>query len=251
MRVIITGDVHGNTAFLNHVVNQAHKHGITKVVVCGDFGLWTHYEGGVRFIDTVNDNCRERGVQVYAIGGNHENWPHWNWFVENMPQDKYGFAMLRSHVLLAPRVHSWRWTSKRFLSVGGAVSVDRDYRTPGQSWWPEEQITDEEVDFAIKTNPARPDYLITHDCSNRTPFRDRLKPDLDSQIHRQRIDRVIDALVPKMHFHGHMHTWYDWHNWAGGSEWVQTYGLECDGMQESWGILDLDENKFTPNTDIR
>ena len=95
------------------------------------------------------------------------------------------------------------------------------------------------------------DYLLTHDCSDRTPWRSRLKPDIDSQIHRQRIDRVLDGIKPAYHFHGHMHQRYDWMNRVGAEDWTQTYGLECNAELDSWGILDLDTDEFTFASDLR
>jgi hypothetical protein len=108
------------------------------------------------------------------------------------------------------------------------------------SWWPQEQITDAEI--AGVRGPA--DYLFTHDCSNATPWRERLKPDFESQIHRQRIDTVLQEAKPKMHFHGHMHTKYDWHNRVGGDKWTHTFGLDMDGEFYCYGILDLETDTF-------
>lgn len=253
-KIMVVGDTHGNTPDAVRTVKRAKKHGVKKIVVVGDFGLWDHFEDGVRFLDALNEQLRRDGTKLYAVGGNHENWLRWNWYVENNPATDEGFAYLRSHIYLVPKTHHWQWYGKTMAAAGGAVSVDKKYRLekeqstglgPNTLFWWDEQLTDDQVkDFPEQ----KVDYLFTHDCSNATPFRGRIKPDMDSQIHRQKIDKIIAKSAPEMHFHGHMHTKYDWmnlQNTIAGAKYIQTYGLECDGMYWNWGILDTETNEFT------
>jgi predicted phosphodiesterase len=240
MKVLVAGDWHGNTKHAINMVKEASKAGAKKIVQVGDFGLWTHYEDGIRFLDQLNEAARREGVKIYAVGGNHENWDHWDWFVKNMPKSYHGFAYLRSHVLLAPRVHYWGWEGKKFLMVAGAVSVDKQWRVEGHTWWRNEEITDEMVDSIH----GKVDYLVTHDCSNRTPWKGRLKPDMDSLANRQRIDAILGRVKPEMHFHGHMHTRYVWENLVADNHYTKTIGLDMDGTWDSWGILDINTGEF-------
>jgi predicted phosphodiesterase len=254
---MILGDVHGNTPFTTSIVKRAKRHGAKKIIQLGDFGLWSHMEDGVKFLDTVNEQLRRDGVKLYAVGGNHENWIHWNWHLNNSPKDDYGFAMVRTHIRLAPRTHIWRWGDKTFAMAAGGVSIDRDYRLSREKsigsnmlWWEDEQLTDAEVDAFPE---RKVDFLFTHDCSNKTPFYNRLKPDYESQIHRQRIDKILSRCAPEFHFHGHMHTKYDWINMINsivGVHYVQTYGLAHDGEYWNWGILNTENNtfEFCPST---
>lgn len=264
IRLLIQGDSHGQPGDIIPKIYKAGDYKIQHVLVCGDFGLWTHMADGQSFLDEVNEAARINNLTVYAVGGNHENWDHWNWFTANMPTAK-GWAMVRRRVLLAPKAHRWKWAGKEFIAAGGAVSVDKDYRLakergglyhdkdwgtytdmgkgtgPRTLWWHNEQLLDADVDV-IKTW-GKADYLITHDCSNYTPFRDRLKPDMDSQIHRQRIDEVLKSVQPSLHFHGHMHTKYDWVNeYSGGG--ARTIGLEAFRDPNSWGVLDVEEGSW-------
>lgn len=257
IRVLIQGDSHGNVKDIIPKIYTAGKHGIQHVLVVGDFGLWTHKADGHEFLDEIQDAARINNLSVFAVGGNHENWDHWNWIVENMPTSN-GFAMARRRVLLAPKAHKWTWGKKTFVGAGGAVSVDRSYRLaaergevfgmrksgPKTLYWPNEQLLDADVE-TIKTF-GKADYLITHDCSNHTPWKSRLKPDIDSQIHRQRIDEVLKSTQPKMHFHGHMHERYDWFNNYSGQnlqtgEGARTLGLEAFTDFNSWGVLEVEE----------
>jgi Icc-related predicted phosphoesterase len=258
MKLMMVGDTHGNTRSLMHSIKVAGDHNIQHLLVLGDFGLWDHFLDGVAFLDDINEYAQANALTVYAIGGNHENWDHWNWYVENMPKGGKGWAMVRRRVALAPRIHTWKWDNTRFLGIGGAVSIDKEYRLQAEAqrsgpktlFWPNEEFTDEDVASVEKMdveNGFHPDVLVSHDCSTYTPFRERLKPDLDSQIHRQRIDRVLKHTKPDFHFHGHMHTKYDWINTMvhGFQHGTQTYGLECDGMWNNYGIFDTETKEFT------
>lgn len=254
MKIMLVGDTHGEINSIKPKLMEAGKQKIQHVLVVGDFGVWTHFMDGQIFLDEVQELARINKLNVYAIGGNHEHWDHWNWYVDNLPKSK-GFALVRSRVLLAPKVHNWRWDNKTFVGAGGAVSIDREWRLqyensrsghgPLTMYWPNEQLTDEDVKTIEDWN-IKADYLISHDCSNKTPFGHRLKPDLDSQIHRQRIDRVLRATKPELQFHGHMHEQYDWLNLDtfGHEHGTQTYGLENDLGHNSWGILDTQTDKF-------
>lgn len=272
MKILVAGDTHGNTEFaMRHAIN-AREFGISHVVIVGDFGLWDHELDGVQFLDDLSEVAARNHLNFYAIGGNHENWDNWNWYVENAPKDKRGFAYVRRHVLLAPKAHKWKWDGKQFICAGGAVSVDAENRRlmekgydiwrgrfnrskapgPRTMWWPNEQLTDEDVREIVSWHRTA-DYLFTHDCSNSTPWKNRLKDDPESQIHRQRIDRVIQATKPFMHFHGHMHEQYQWINslrvdqsdeYPEGWHDVETFGLEHNKRLNSWGVLDTQTDEF-------
>lgn len=251
MRILVAGDIHGNTRAGLQLIGHAIAHKAEIIVQCGDFGLWPGFDG-MDYLDTLNANLREHNRNLIFVDGNHEDHDQLEWIDKHNPRSKSGHVYLRSNILHAPRGSYWKWGNKYFMAVGGAVSIDKQWRTPGKSWWAGEQLTDDQAYGIVKkmndrrTN-GRPDvdYLFTHDCSDKTPFHGRLKPDLDSKIHRQRMDAVIEAVRPTIHFHGHMHTKYDWQNpISNGTHWVQTYGLECDGMYDNWGILDTDTDTF-------
>lgn len=266
MKVLAMGDPHGDYANVRPKIFQAAEAGIQHIVVCGDFGLWTHEYEGHRFLDKINRAADLAELSIYVIAGNHENHDHWQWYLDNMPRSR-GWAYVRDRILIAPKAHKWEWAGKQFVGAGGAVSIDAAHRLQKESgfyydewkgrhvqrspeprtlWWPDEQLTDDDVK-TIDGWKLKADYLITHDCSNRTPFYDRLKPDMDSQIHRQRIDEVLKATLPDMHFHGHMHNKFDWVNMVptdNDVHYTQTYGLEHNQSADSWGTLDVETGRF-------
>lgn len=256
------GDTHGQANTVKRKIDIAKRiGGIERILILGDFGLWWEY-AGVSFIDEINEYARANNITIFALPGNHENMKWWNATLDTMPTGAKGFAYLRTNVLLAPRTHVFKWGGRSMAIAGGAVSTDREWRqglergvdirydpprkvTPQKVWSEDEQLTDREVKRLLTEAIEPVDILFTHDCSNNTPFRGRFKPDLDSQIHRQRIDEVLKGLTPRLHFHGHMHTKYEWENRVGGDNWTTTYGLECNDDYWSWGVLDLSDGSFS------
>lgn len=265
MKIMLAGDTHGDIRNVAHKIDAAKKvGGIQRIVILGDYGCWWGFEG-VKFIDECNELAKKNNLQIFAIPGNHECYDLWNSIVDTAQKTgatSHGWAYARTHVLLSPRVHAFKWGGKRFVVAGGAVSIDKQYRLEYQAkkgkqiWSPDEQLTDDEVGQAQRyaNEYDKIDYFLTHDCSNRTPWHGRLKPDPDSQMHRDKIDCILGVLSPTMHFHGHMHTRYDWMNLVavenGQPHYTQTYGLECNRDFWSWGVLNTETDEFVFGPDL-
>lgn len=241
-KIIVAGDWHGNAHWAAQIVKRARELGISRIIQCGDFGLWDHTDDGVEYLDRLNLVCRENQVKVYWVDGNHENHDRLQWYDKHNAKDEVGRVYIRSNVLHLPRGIKWTYGSGRTLTaVGGAHSIDKGFRRAGVSWWAGEQLRDEEVKHKVKEGPI--DYLFTHDCPTNAPFLHRIKPDLDSQIHRQRMNDVGRKVQPKIWFHGHMHEKYEYF-FEHQTGLARVYGLEADGDQYNWGILFVNEERF-------
>lgn len=57
------------------------------------------------------------------------------------------------------------------MFVGGAYSIDKDWRTPGIDWWPDEELSYEELDKMFdKYVETKPRVMITHDCPTHVSY---------------------------------------------------------------------------------
>lgn len=57
------------------------------------------------------------------------------------------------------------------MYIGGAYSIDKDWRTPGIDWWPDEELSYEELDKMFdKYVEAKPRVMITHDCPTQVAY---------------------------------------------------------------------------------
>ncbi len=243
--MLIVGDTHGVNNYVYAKARIAKAMGIDRMIIVGDFGMWPGVEG-VAFLDDCNEAANEFDLKIYALPGNHEDHDQWDWWLNSkMPKSPSGFTHVRERVLISPKVHNWNWAGKRFFICGGAVSIDRKWRTEGKSYWPNETFSEDNLASVQKYKGPAIDYLFSHDCSNYTPWGFKLVPDSDSQENRHRIDKAIQALRPKMQFHGHMHAKYDWENFYNDAEYsTKTFGLDCNSEPDSWGVLDTSDDVF-------
>jgi hypothetical protein len=117
--------------------------------------------------------------------------------------------MIAPNVIYQPRgsVHEDE-DGTRFLFLGGAPSIDRDGRVEGESWWPEETITDAEHKRALSAKgPVH--VLVTHDAPAFPPgFSPKGSPGYQRDQNRsmKRIDALIKRHRPPLLVHGHWHT---------------------------------------------
>src|SRR5690606_8404466 len=116
-----------------------------------------------------------------------------------------------SHIRIAPRPHRWMWDGVSFLSVGGANSIDRRFRTEGDDWWSQEQITDVEVQEAIRGGHA--DVMVAHDAPLGIPLDTADGWDMASRSYAResgrQLRKVVNVVKPDVLFHGHFHTFFD------------------------------------------
>lgn len=239
---MVLGDCHGEGKFVRDKIFWAKKHGIERILQVGDWGIWTHEEEGVRFLDHVNAALRETGIKLYFLAGNHEQWDHLDWHEKNSPKDYSGHTFIRSHILYTGRVNRWTWDNKVFQAVGGAYSIDRNRRVVGKSLWLQETIPDNVV-YGLERAGRQADYLFTHDAPTCVPMAN-LKPDIESEIHRQKMDRIGKAVRPNLWFHGHYHKWMEY-SFVHQEGHTFVYGLDRDYQYYNHVILDTETDNVT------
>ena len=231
-KIMMAGDWHGNTAWAIKAVYEAVNNGCDVIVQLGDFGIWPG-PGGKRYLDDLNAVLESLDVMLYFVDGNHEDFTQ---FTDNKIVED-GTRKFRSNIYHLPRAFTWEWFGRKWMSLGGAFSVDKDFRVLNQSWWEEEQTTDEDVERAIAAGHV--DVLLTHDApldiveipginDANFPFHPKMLP--LAKENQARIKEVILALEPEEVWHGHFHVAYGRELvHAPGKEWT-IIGLACDGM---------------------
>lgn len=219
-RILIAGDWHGHEAWARRCIRQAAEQGIQLLVHLGDFGFWpasgTRYVGSYKqsYLWKVSQAAVDAGVELFVIPGNHEDYD----FLEQLDLDGDGRGIAAPNVLTLPRGYQFSVEEVSFTAVGGAVSVDKGSRSQGTSWWPQEEITDDQ-ELAIKRLPST-DVLLSHDAPSGylipglMPRREFIewvghRIATEAQAHRQRISRILESLTPSLLLHGHYHVDYE------------------------------------------
>lgn len=158
--IYVTGDIHGNPSderfkFLNKLTEE------DIIIFLGDFG----FDWSPKHIKKYNVPCK-----TLFLAGNHENYD----VLKSLPeQELYGgkVKLLKENVYYLLNGNYYTIGKKTFFIFGGASSIDRDYRIPFLSWWPNEVPSWEEFEFAKKNleeHGNKVNYLLTHTCSKST-----------------------------------------------------------------------------------
>ncbi len=212
--VALAGDWHGNLGWAQRILSIAHGAGTRTVLQLGDFGYWRADPATRKYLSRLERMLGEREMQLLWIDGNHEDHAR----LASLPLADDGTQPISDHITHLPRGFRWKWLDgdgRRYtwLALGGAVSVDRQWRTAGRSWWSEEQISRDDADVAIAGGPV--DVMVSHDAPAGVTIpgigatdwpADVLR---DADAHRALLREVVDAVQPHHLWHGHYHVRYD------------------------------------------
>jgi len=252
-RILYLGDIHGNFNLINQYVKQ---YGLKDCVIIqvGDFGVgFAHLEKERRMLGYINPILEKNNIMLYAIRGNHDFKPYFD-------NDPFGFSnikLLPDYTILNLEIDMLGLTeTKNILCVGGAVSVDRNWRKtdkqrkgdytvhPGQSWWKDEVfVLDNEklvdmkgIDIVVTHNS--PDYCPIDNSTGFGPFvegiiRDTGDTELKTDLlfERNQITNMFHTLKLNgnditNHYYGHFHR----------SDTINMYGVKHRllGIGELW-----------------
>jgi len=234
--VMIAGDTHGNVSAFRYLNDLMQVQGITQGIVVGDFGLWPG-GSGKKFLKDLERLCARYGITWWWLDGNHEDHTRIQQWMQR-PNAYEQMHKVSDHVWYLPRGYRFEIDDVRFAVLGGAWSIDKDYRTPYVSWWPEEEIT--EADFGRTVDGGPCDVLLTHDMPNDQEAIEALGFSMrpGGSMNRRYVSEVIHRLNPKLHLHGHMHKRYS----TVLSNKTRVEGLDCDNTgRRSWYVLDTED----------
>lgn len=206
MRILLAGDWHGNREWAATSLGVAARLGCDAVLQLGDFGLWPGREDA--WLDHVDRLAGDAGVEVVWVDGNHEDHDALDRWREKA--DERGLVEMRERVRWASRGARWEWDGVRFGALGGAVSVDRFLRRRHVNWWPQESLSQTDVD-RLGDEPL--DVLATHSgpTTGALPLRPiRLPAGIvaDARANRDLIDQAVARTSPRLVVHGHYHVRY-------------------------------------------
>jgi len=223
-RVMLAGDVHGNREQAILDVAEAVNMGARILIYAGDFGVGFRLaeddEGNVYdpWSEFVSSLAVAANIDIAFVDGNHENFDyletHFDAFNRDFP---YEVAKQVWHI---PRASVFSIANATFAAMGGAISVDRQWRTPGVSYWAQESISMRDMErFYNNVGDEPVDVLLTHD-GPWTPVAHRKDyhtggnyPNdviMASVNNREYITELTKDFAPKIHAHGHMHLSYEY-----------------------------------------
>ncbi len=185
MKCLILGDIHGDWFAADNVICAATKRhkDITHIIQVGDFGFG--------FPKTIPWKPKT-SLPIHWIRGNHDN-------IELLNSEGCNWA---SNLIYQPDNSLLTIEGRNLLFMGGATSIDKAYRTPGLSWWPDEIVNSAAIRAAIE-RPERIDCVFSHDTCQEFKYIENTLP--DGVGDRQALQALHAYLRPKFWFHGHWH----------------------------------------------
>ena len=224
-KLMFLGDIHGNFNIIHKYV-KLYSIEDTQIIQIGDFGVgFNTIEKEKRMLEMYNPILVKNNVHVWAIRGNHDYKPHF----DNDP-----FSL--SNIHLIPDYTVLELCDKRILCIGGAVSVDRNWRytklqkqgifenqTLGkESWWPDETFVldkdklSEMKDIDIVVTHTAPHYCEPDNTFGFGPFvegivRETGDTELKTDLNVERQQMTDAFTIIKMnnnithHYYGHFH----------------------------------------------
>lgn len=143
MKYTFYGDIHGGMndfIFALRANSESDKH-----IQVGDFGFGFLRQSSEKKLERIMDEF----PNMRMIRGNHDDPA----LAKQHPK-----FITDGHTEITPE-------GVKIMYVGGAWSIDHAFRTPGLSWWPDEELSNEEFKKVEEIyGDFKPDIMVTHDC---------------------------------------------------------------------------------------
>lgn len=204
--IYITGDTHG-TIDIEKLKYDTFISKDDYLIIAGDVAVC--WDGG-RLDKETKEYWASKPYTVLFVDGNHEGFTE----LYNQPEEIWNGG--RVHRILPNMLHLERGQvftieGKTFFTFGGGLSIDKIYRTPYVSWWPEEEPTVKQTEEAMNNLDKygwKVDYVITHAAPEyvvRNVFT-AVKPLLKEDCSCEKfLDTIYNKLDFQTWFCGHYH----------------------------------------------
>ena len=190
-KLVVLGDVHGK---FDQAIDICKQFPDKIIISVGDIGI------GFRGYPTppLPDNFK-------FIRGNHDN-PE---IIKNHPHFIKDFGM---------------WND--IFVLGGAKSVDQEWRTPMINWWPDEQLNLSERETAYEEYAInRPNIVVCHEapyCLHKIGVAASITHNKNNEGFggptpndtANLLDRMLQTHMPKLLIHGHWHNPLIYKQWG-------------------------------------
>ena len=216
--VYLCGDTHG-LKDIDKVVRFFEREGSYKelskkdyLIILGDSGIcWDDGPQDAR----VKQILQDLPVTTLFIDGNHDNhellaeYPVTQWHGGKVHEIDDGIIHLM-------RGQVYEICGETFFTFGGAMSIDKDERAEGISWWPEELPSPEEI-YEAKENLENVDYHVDYILTHTGPA--DILEEMGYQVYdgAEELMNFFDDLQNDLEFgdwyFGHMHHDQHLENW--------------------------------------
>ena len=203
--IYITGDTHREFSRLNYIKNIREN---DMLIVLGDAGI--NYCLDNEDI-SYKEYLKEFKMKIFCVRGNHEERP------ENIDSykevDMFGGKVYIEenypNLIFAKDGEIYNIDGKSFLVIGGAYSIDKNYRLHyGYKWFKDEQLTDIEMKNILeKVKGKHFDIVLTHTC----PYKYEPTETFLNDIDQTKVDKTTEHFLDKVEESISYNKWYCGH----------------------------------------
>lgn len=208
--VYITGDKHGA---YEDVFEFSYKYKTTRddvLIILGDAGI-NYFLNDNDYI--LKNSLLQLPITLFCIHGNHEERPE-NIITYKIKNFKMGIVYYESdypNILFAKDGEVYNFDNKKVLVIGGAYSVDKDYRLMmGYNWYESEQPNKqikEDVKNKLKEYNNKVDIILSHTC----PFKYIPYEAFISGIDQSKVDNSTEKYFDEIENNTTYSLWYCGH----------------------------------------
>lgn len=208
--IYITGDKHGD---YRDVFDFCYKYktDINDIlIVLGDAGINYHLD---EFDYILKNKLRELPITLFCIHGNHEERPE-NIKTYNTKKFHNGIVYYEEeypNILFAKDGEIYDFNNLKTLVIGGAYSIDKNYRIlMGYNWYPSEQPSDEikkRVRDVLREVNNKVDVILSHTC----PFKYLPYEAFMSGVDQTKVDKSTEEFLDEIENNTKYTNWYCGH----------------------------------------
>lgn len=221
--IYITGDTHGD---FNRIEEFCEEYDTTKadtMIILGDAGI--NYNLNQRDVE-LKEELAKLPITLFCVHGNHEERPYligsyeekiWNeglvYYEEKYP-----------NILFAADGEIYNLDGNKAIVIGGAYSVDKNYRLSGNMPWFESEQPDDRtkdyVEYKLAQAHWKVDFVLSHTGPLKYLPEDEFLPTVDQKYVDQSTEQWLDFIEDKLDYQ----LWYFGH-------------FHCDRMEDNTVIL--------------
>jgi len=212
MRIMVIGDLHMEFGRLNDLINKKKP---DMILACGDFGYWPNISWGAPL-----SNIHLQGTKkILWCDGNHED----HWALRDRTTDE-----LAPRIIYMPRGSTYTLEDGRtIMFMGGADSIDKQWRKIGIDWFSEELITQKDLQ---NLPDKKVDIFITHTCASDFVYKlIRYYPGKIMEPSNYALSELWKIYKPDLWFFGHFHKYLE-----GNLFDTKWYALSAPGFGDKW-----------------
>lgn len=196
--VAFVGDIHGDLYDVSYQIEKLPSD-VKNIIFLGDIGFGFFGDGQLenKFLKYI-----PKHIKIWLLRGNHDNPIYWEVKYIVNPYPRLNFIKDCDVLNI---------NGKRFLVVGGGISIDRDYRTGGKSYWsdeyvklPDKNLLEDNIHGIISHSGIKPPVLE----GSLHPLIENSSDEMKADLKREEdiFNTILTIAKPKEWFYGHFHT---------------------------------------------